>query len=242
MPPAIEDAVQFALAQSGKPYRAYGDRFGPDYYDCSGLVIRSLYEAGVPLPPGISVSNKYGNTVSLYRWAESVGGLVSVEKAVRTRGAIFIKGKWYGNGPLGHTSFSLGDGRQMAARGRLSGIEVSDVNPGFYQDGFVIPGVVYEDLQPPLDPKVLEAIQKLLDWQLRVDANPLKQGDTNGDVTTLNKLLISWGYLPTKFGYMNTYTKWTRRAVHEFKKTRGVSNTRGEIFGGEAAAAILAPR
>src|SRR5690348_3125015 len=122
MSPNIEDAVQFALAQTGKPYHAFGHRFGLDYYDCSGLVIRSLSEAGVPLPPTISVTGEYGNTVSLYNWAKDVGGLVSVAKGVATRGAIMIKGKWYGNGPLGHTSISLGDGTEMAAHGTFSGI------------------------------------------------------------------------------------------------------------------------
>lgn len=239
----IEVAVQFALAQSGKPYHAFGDRFGTSYYDCSGLVIRSLYEANIPLPPGISVQNETGNTVSLYNWAVASGGLVSVDKAVRTRGAILIKGKWYGNGPLGHTAISLGDGQEMAAHGVRSGIHVSDVYGGKnYQDGFIIPGVFYKDLQPPVDPKVLEALQKLLEWQHRVDTTPLKQGDTSGDVTVLNQLLIARGLLPTKWRYMNTYTKGTRGAVHHFKQARHLSNADGTKFGGEAAAALLSPR
>src|SRR6478735_3616088 len=126
--PEIEDAVDYALAQSGKPYHAYGNRFGPDYFDCSGLVIASLRHAGIdcPFPQGT------GNTVSLYNWAREVGGLVSVAKGVATRGAIMIKGKWYGNGPLGHTSFSLGDGTEMAAHGTFSGIHTSYLDAGFY--------------------------------------------------------------------------------------------------------------
>lgn len=149
--PDIYNAVNFAIAQSGKPYHAYGDRFGLSYYDCSGLVIRSVYEADIPLPPGISVVNKTGNTVSLYNWARSVGGLVSVAKGIATKGAIMIRGKWYGVGPLGHTSISLGDGREMAAHGRRTGIGVTTLNASFYQDAFIIPGVNYH-LGPPPTP------------------------------------------------------------------------------------------
>lgn len=157
--PNIEDAVVFAIAQSGKPYKAYGDRFGLDYYDCSGLVIRSLYEAHIPLGPGISVANKTGNTVSLYNWAKGVGGLVSVSKGISTRGAIMIKGKWYGNGPLGHTSYSLGDGREMAAHGRRTGIGISTLDAGFYQDAFIIPGVDYGPKPPPFTPEQTMIVQ-----------------------------------------------------------------------------------
>lgn len=234
--PDIFVAVDFALAQSGKPYHAYGARFGPDYFDCSGLVIASLRHAGIDVPGDV------GNTVGLYNWAKRVGGLVTVEKAVTTRGAILIKGKWYGNGPLGHTAISLGNGQEMAAHGTRSGIHVSDVYGGrAYQDGFIIPGVNYH-LEPPVDPKVLEALAKLEAWGKRVASAPLRQGNTNSDVTTLNRLLIARGLLPTKIRYASTYTKQTRGAVHHFKQARKLSNADGTVFGGEAATAILAPR
>lgn len=162
--PEIDDAVNFAIAQSGKPYHAYGDRFGLDYYDCSGLVIRSLYEAHIPLGPGISVENKTGNTVSLYNWAKGVGGLVSVSQGVSTKGAVMIKGKWYGYGPLGHTSISLGDGREMAAHGRRTGIGISTLDAGFYQDAFIIPGVHYGPPIPPwkVQPQMTEHLNARL--------------------------------------------------------------------------------
>ena len=159
--PDIYRAVDFAIAQSGKPYHAYGARFGLDYYDCSGLVIRSLYEAGVPLPAGISVENRWGNTVSIWNWANRVGGLVSVDKAYHTKGALLIKGRWYGYGPIGHIEFSLGDGREVGAHGSRSGIGVRTCDPSRYQDGFIIPGVDYHLGPPPPPPPPPEPTWKV---------------------------------------------------------------------------------
>lgn len=236
--PDIEDAVDFALAQSGRPYHAYGARFGPDFYDCSGLVIASLRHAGIdpPFPQGT------GNTVSLYNWARDVGGLVSVAKAVATRGAILIKGKWYGNGPLGHTSFSLGNGQEMAAHGTFSGIHVSDLYGGRnYQDGFIIPGVHYAALDPPVDPKLIVLLEKLEQWSHAVADRPLRFQETNYNVGILNALLRERAYMPSDDRSGDTYTLKTRQAVKNFKKRNGWPNPDGKVFGGPAAAVLLAP-
>ena len=241
MPQDIEDAVVFALAQKGKPYRTNSERFGDAAFDCSGLVIRSLAEAGIPLPNGISVEKKWGNSVSLWRWAKDVGGLVTVERAVRIRGAILIRGRWYGNGPLGDVKFSLGDGRQTGAGSRRTGVATTDVRQGFFHDGFIIPGVHYAALEPPVTPEMLEAIKRLVDWGVRVTATPLRQDEVNRDVTILNLLLIERGLLATS-APMNLYSKQTRDAVVHFKKLAKLSNRVGKVFGGEAVAAILHPR
>lgn len=46
--PKLAKVVQFAIDQIGKPY--VWDRQGPDSYDCSGLMVASWAQAGVPLP------------------------------------------------------------------------------------------------------------------------------------------------------------------------------------------------
>jgi hypothetical protein len=243
--PEIEHAVQFALAQAGKPYRAYGDRFGPNHYDCSGLVIRSLDEARVPLPPGISVESQWGNTVSLYNWMSQVGGLVSVQKAIATRGAMLIRGRTWGNGPLGHVSFSLGDGRQMAARGYRTGVGISYIDQGFYHDGGVIPGVHYRALDPPVDPDALAYLAALKKWRESFNGERtadgkhgyLMRGDTNSRVTMMNKLLILRAYMgPGR--QSNTYTRYSQAAVTHLKRYAGLEG-KGEKFGADAADALL---
>src|SRR6266545_3518288 len=48
--PAAEQAVTFALAQLGTPYRWGGDGLEEGGFDCSGLVHAAYQAAGVPLP------------------------------------------------------------------------------------------------------------------------------------------------------------------------------------------------
>jgi len=55
-------AVQFALAQVGKPY-VFGAA-GPDSYDCSGLTMASWQRGGVSLPHSAADQYNYGHHVS----------------------------------------------------------------------------------------------------------------------------------------------------------------------------------
>lgn len=227
--PDIEVAVQYALAQSGKPYATGPGRFGPDYYDCSGLVIASLRHAGIVIPNGV------GNTVDLYKWGRDIGGLRSVDEGVKMRGYVMIKGRTWGYGPAGHTSISLGDGLEMAAHGRNSGIHSNYMNTSAYNDSLRIPMVNYHD-EPEVD---WVALQKLLDWRDRVTASPLKYGDRKADVNTLNVLLLKKGLVAKSTG--TGYGKITRDGVHHLKVVKPMpdGNVNGMSFGGPAANALL---
>lgn len=59
---AAQKAVDFALAQVGKPY-VYGAA-GPDSYDCSGLTMASWASAGVSIPHQSTQQYNYGTHVS----------------------------------------------------------------------------------------------------------------------------------------------------------------------------------
>lgn len=61
--PAAQTAVQFALAQVGKPY-VWGAA-GPGSYDCSGLTMSAWAAAGVSLPHSAYQQYSYGTHVSL---------------------------------------------------------------------------------------------------------------------------------------------------------------------------------
>jgi cell wall-associated NlpC family hydrolase len=58
-----EVALEFALAQIGKPYE-YG-RSGPDGYDCSGLAQRAWQVAGVRIPRTTQQQAGFGSPVPL---------------------------------------------------------------------------------------------------------------------------------------------------------------------------------
>lgn len=59
----VEPAVQFALAQVGKPYNRIGDA-GPNAFDCSGLTMRAFQKVGINMPHLTYSQIKFGVGVS----------------------------------------------------------------------------------------------------------------------------------------------------------------------------------
>jgi cell wall-associated NlpC family hydrolase len=86
-------AVQFALAQVGKPY-VFGAS-GPGSYDCSGLTMASWASAGVALPHSALNQYNYGTHVALSQLVP--GDLV-----------FFYQ-------PIGHVSMYIGNGMVVSA-------------------------------------------------------------------------------------------------------------------------------
>lgn len=87
---AAENAVNFALAQVGKPYR-WGAT-GPDAYDCSGLVQAAYKHAGVSIPRTTYLQIKVGIAV---KGAPQVGDLLFPD--------------------IGHVMLAIGDGTAVEA-------------------------------------------------------------------------------------------------------------------------------
>jgi peptidoglycan DL-endopeptidase CwlO len=97
--PQVEQAIQFATAQLGKPYQ-WGAT-GPDAYDCSGLMLRAWQSAGVTL-----------NRTSTEQWHN--GDPIPVSQAAR--GDLLF---WsYDATPSGvhHVAMYLGDGTIIEAQ------------------------------------------------------------------------------------------------------------------------------
>jgi cell wall-associated NlpC family hydrolase len=90
---AARKAVQFALAQVGKPY-VFGAA-GPDAYDCSGLTMAAWASAGVSLPHSAADQYNYGHHVS--RSDLQPGDLI-----------FFYQ-------PIGHVTIYVGDGLMVSA-------------------------------------------------------------------------------------------------------------------------------
>jgi cell wall-associated NlpC family hydrolase len=90
---AAQKAVQFALAQVGKPY-VFGAA-GPGAYDCSGLTMAAWASAGVSLPHSAAEQYNYGHHVS--RADLQPGDLI-----------FFYQ-------PIGHVTIYIGDGMMVSA-------------------------------------------------------------------------------------------------------------------------------
>jgi cell wall-associated NlpC family hydrolase len=90
---AAQRAVQFALAQVGKPY-VFGAA-GPGAYDCSGLTMQAWRAGGVSLPHSAADQYNYGHHVS--RDQLQPGDLV-----------FFYQ-------PIGHVTIYIGDGLMVSA-------------------------------------------------------------------------------------------------------------------------------
>jgi len=86
-------AVQFALAQVGKPY-VWGAA-GPSSYDCSGLTMASWHAAGVSLPHSAADQYSYGTHVSMSHLTP--GDLIFMYS------------------PIGHVTIYIGDGMMVSA-------------------------------------------------------------------------------------------------------------------------------
>ena len=90
---AAQRAVDFALAQVGKPYAFGAD--GPGSYDCSGLTMAAWRAGGVSLPHLAAAQYHYGTHVPINRLQP--GDLVFMYH------------------PIGHVSMYIGSGRLVSA-------------------------------------------------------------------------------------------------------------------------------
>ncbi len=104
-----EQMLSYALAQQGKPY-VWGAS-GPNSFDCSGLVQCATRAGGRELAKP---------SASQWSTVRSQGRVISVDEALKTRGALLFR---VGTG-ANHVAISLGDGRTVEARGTAYGTGV----------------------------------------------------------------------------------------------------------------------
>lgn len=90
-----DQAVQFALAQVGKPY-VFGAS-GPDSYDCSGLTMASYASVGISLPHSAADQYNYGTHVPATEASLQPGDLI-----------FFYQ-------PIGHVTIYAGNGMMVSA-------------------------------------------------------------------------------------------------------------------------------
>jgi cell wall-associated NlpC family hydrolase len=109
---AARKAVDFALAQVGKPY-VFGAA-GPSSYDCSGLTMAAWARAGVSLPHSAADQYNYGTHVPEY--------------ALQPGDLLFFYH------PIGHVTIYIGDGLMVSAP--TEGEDVQVVPLSFFQSDY----------------------------------------------------------------------------------------------------------
>ncbi|MFC9329808.1 C40 family peptidase [Kitasatospora sp. NPDC057015] len=113
----FEDAVAFALAQLGKPFKTAGN--GPDGYDCSGLVQQAFRRAGVELPR--VANDQYEATTPVSAGQLRRGDLLFWSEDGTARG-------------IEHVAIYLGGNQYVEAARPGTNIRVSTISSGYYPD------------------------------------------------------------------------------------------------------------
>ncbi|MFJ6141627.1 C40 family peptidase [Kitasatospora sp. NPDC092286] len=111
----VEAAVQYALAQVGKPFRTGGN--GPDGYDCSGLVQQAFRHGGISLPR--VANDQYAATTPVRAGQLQRGDLLYWSDDGSARG-------------IHHTAIYLGDNQYVEAARPGTKVRVSRISSGYY--------------------------------------------------------------------------------------------------------------
>ncbi|MFH8380196.1 C40 family peptidase [Kitasatospora sp. NPDC018058] len=116
---STEAAVDYALAQLGKPYVWGGD--GPSGYDCSGLVQQAYRRSGISLPR--VADDQYAATTSIGAGQLRRGDLVFWSDSGRASG-------------IHHVGIYLGGGRFVEAPRPGKTVRISTLTSGYYPTHF----------------------------------------------------------------------------------------------------------
>ncbi|MFE3506411.1 C40 family peptidase [Kitasatospora sp. NPDC059160] len=111
----VETAVEYALAQLGKPFRTAGN--GPDGYDCSGLVQQSFRRGGIDLPR--VANDQYEATTPVKASQLRRGDLLFWSPDGTARG-------------IQHVAIYLGNNRYVEAARPGTLIRISGISSGYY--------------------------------------------------------------------------------------------------------------
>ncbi|RKT11906.1 cell wall-associated NlpC family hydrolase [Streptomyces sp. 1114.5] len=111
----VETAVQYALAQLGKPFMTAGN--GPDGYDCSGLVQQAFRRGGIDLPR--VANDQYEATTPITASQLRRGDLLFWSPDGTERG-------------IQHVAIYLGNNQYVEAARPGTNIRISGISSGYY--------------------------------------------------------------------------------------------------------------
>ncbi len=233
----VETVVQLALAQKGDQYvpNAQNDPANPDptQWDCSELVRWACARAGVQptMPDGSWIQQ---------RWCKSNGGLLTVEQAMATRGALLFNHRDAAGNPVdpgatcppkAHVAISLGDGTTIEAMGTAYGVKIGQANTSRFTAGGLIPGCVYGAAPAPTPTPTPAVAGKPA---VRPDKPYLKKGATGPAVAEMQQLLIKLGVgRLAQFGATGNFLDVTLEAVKLFQQQVHDQNDPSMVVDGE---------
>lgn len=133
----MDTLVGYLRQQVGKRYQAGPNRFGPDYFDCSGLVVAAYRQVGINAATVSYTQSNQGQTITDYANLQP-GDLIFTTPG--KNGA--------GPGQPGHVKIYVGGGMVIQAQGTKTGVvksafsagEVMSVKRLMSADGRVIQG------------------------------------------------------------------------------------------------------
>ncbi|MGW2254195.1 C40 family peptidase [Kitasatospora sp. NPDC001660] len=111
----IEAAINFALAQLGKPFETAGN--GPDGYDCSGLVQQAFRRGGIELPR--VANDQYAATTPITASQLRRGDLLFWSPDGTKRG-------------IQHVAIYLGNNQYVEAARPGTLVRISNISSGYY--------------------------------------------------------------------------------------------------------------
>lgn len=123
--------LKFMLAQVGHPYLSQNpQRFGPTYYDCSGLVYTAAHKAGINLPIAMAIASLEAV------WFASQGNkIIRQQSQVITGDLLFFTGAEPDSNvefpPIGHVGMATSPSEYVSAYDTRLGVVVKIIDPGF---------------------------------------------------------------------------------------------------------------
>jgi cell wall-associated NlpC family hydrolase len=138
--------LAFMVAQEGKPYsEAVPGRFGPNEFDCSGLVFTAAAKAGIPFPGNASTDSGdvLANTEANYLGTlPGVTKITSVSQ-IKTGDVLFFTGAAPGPsnyGPIGHVGMAFSPTTLISAYDTAEGITKTPITQDQFVVGFRLTG------------------------------------------------------------------------------------------------------
>jgi len=122
---AIESSMlNFMMSQRGHPYSQTLGRFGPEYWDCSGLIYGAATRAGVPLPKSQAVASLEAD------WFASWDGDYAFRGNVQRGDLLFMTGSdptASRFGGVGHTGMALDSSNMISAYDTAEGVNIDPI-------------------------------------------------------------------------------------------------------------------